>query len=86
MDGIKGLVGSKKAISGGIIVICATVGWFMGRMTTDQWIELSTWVFTVYAGAETASSVTAIIKTGKNPAPSPSPVPAAEEDAKGMAR
>jgi hypothetical protein len=62
MEGLLGLVSSKKAIAGGALVVCSTVLVALGKLTVDQWMDYSKWIFTVYAGAETANGVAATIK------------------------
>jgi hypothetical protein len=62
MDGLIGLINSKKAVAGAALVVCSTVLAAMGKLTMDQWTEYTKWIFIVYVGGETANGVAATIK------------------------
>lgn len=62
MEGILGLINSKKAVAGGALIVCSTVLAALGKLTMDQWTEYTRWIFIVYVGGETANGVAATIK------------------------
>jgi len=39
MDGVKGLLGSKKAMVGLLAIVCATALAFNGTIDADQWLS-----------------------------------------------
>jgi hypothetical protein len=62
MQGLLGLLDSKKAFAGGLLVIGATVLCAIGKMTVADWQSYTQTIFMVWAGAETANGVAATIK------------------------
>jgi hypothetical protein len=62
IEGFKGLLASKKALAGGLLVIGSTVLTAIGKMTVAEWREYTTWIFVAWAGAETLNGVAATIK------------------------
>ena len=69
LSGLASLLSSKKAIAAGCLIICATVLVAIGKMTVVDWQGYTKWIFTMYAGAETAHGVTAILKGKSIPEP-----------------
>ena len=62
LNGFTGLLDSKKALAGGMLIVCATVLVGVDKMTVDAWTTFCQYVFTVWAGAETANGVAATLK------------------------
>jgi hypothetical protein len=65
LNGLKGLLESKKAFAGGLLIICATVLVGLGKMPVDAWQEFSTYIFIAYAGTETVNGVAATVVGAK---------------------
>ena len=53
MEGVKALLGSEKAIAGGILIICATVLTAIGMMTVADWQSYSQSIFITYVAGKT---------------------------------
>lgn len=53
MDGLKALLGSEKAIAGGVLIICATVLVAIGSMTVSDWQSYSQSIFITYVAGKT---------------------------------
>jgi hypothetical protein len=82
LNGLKGLLESKKAFAGGLLIICATVLVGLGKMTVEAWQEFSTYIFIAYASAETVNGVAATVsgtKREKKLAEKPAEKPAEEK-------
>jgi hypothetical protein len=62
LEGIRGLLDSKKGLQGLVLIIAATTLVALGAMTVEQWQEYTVWIFGIYAGAETVNGTAAIIK------------------------
>ncbi len=71
LEGLKGLLDSKKAFAGGLLVICATVLVGIGKMSVEMWTDYTTWIFVTYASAETANGVMATWKGAGKPKKDP---------------
>lgn len=72
-QGLSGILDSKKAIAGGVLVICATVLVGLGKMTVADWQNYTQVIFMTYAGAETVNGVAATWKGTKREAPAAAP-------------
>ena len=60
LNGIKSLLGSEKAITGGVLVICATVLVGIGVMTVVDWQTYTRDIFITYASAKTVQGAVAM--------------------------
>lgn len=76
-SGIKGLLGSEKAIAAGVLVVAATVLVITGKMSIAEWREYSLWCLGIYTGGKTIQGTAASIK-GHAGAPSEAGAVAAE--------
>lgn len=62
LEGIRGLLDSKKGLQGLVLILAATTLVAIGVMSVEQWQEYTVWIFGIYAGAETVNGTAAIIK------------------------
>lgn len=60
LEGIKSLLGSEKAIAGGVLIICATVLVAIGMMTVADWQTYSRDIFLFYVGGKTVQGAVAL--------------------------
>jgi hypothetical protein len=65
MGAIADLWKSERGIVGLALVIAATVMVALGRLSADQWVDYTKWIFVTYAAAKT---VTGAIEATKKPA------------------
>ena len=70
LEGIKALLGSEKAITGGVLVICATVLVAIGMMNVTDWQTYTRDIFIAYISGKTLQGAVSIwADTKKAPAP-----------------
>lgn len=62
LNGLRGLLDSKKAVVGGLLVVGATILVALGKMSVEDWKNYTQVLFVTYAGAETANGIAATIK------------------------
>jgi hypothetical protein len=74
MGAIKDLLNSERGIVALTLIIAVTVLCALEKVTTQQWIDFSTWIFVTYAAAKTITG--AIVAAKATPAPSPAAVAA----------
>ena len=68
MNGLLDLLKSERGLGFLALVIGATVLTAMSILTPDQWLDYTKWVFGIYVGGKTASSVTGLLMAGKTEA------------------
>jgi hypothetical protein len=61
LEGFKALLGSEKAIAGGILIICATVLVALNKMTVSDWQTYSQTVFITYVAGKTVQGAVATV-------------------------
>jgi len=49
MDALKNLLNNEKGLVAVLLIIGASTGLCLGRMTVDQWTSFSQWIFGAYA-------------------------------------
>ncbi len=69
MGAIKDLLNSERGIVALALIVAATVLCAIGSISTQQWLDYSTWIFTTYAAAKTITG--AIVAAKAAPALSP---------------
>ncbi len=69
MGAIKDLLNSERGIVAIALIIAATVLCALGSISTQQWLDYSTWIFTTYAAAKTITG--AIVAAKAAPAAPP---------------
>jgi hypothetical protein len=67
LDGFKALLGSEKALAGGMLVIAATVLVALGHMTVADWQSYTQIIFVGYIGGKTVQGAVSIWATTKVP-------------------
>lgn len=77
MGAIADLLKSERGIVAIALLAAATVGLLTDRLTTDQWVTYTQWLFVTYAASKTVTGGLAILKGSGDPAapagtPSPS--------------
>lgn len=65
LQGFANLLASKKAVAGGLLVICATVLVALNYLAIEEWTEYTKWLFITYVAGETTSGVTAMVTGSK---------------------
>jgi hypothetical protein len=63
MKGITGLTESKRAVLAVLLILCAAVALFIGKIHWVEFREFTTWIFIPYAAAETVSHAVRTIKS-----------------------
>lgn len=79
MGAIADLWKSERGLVAMLLIVAGTVGLALGRLTTEQWIEFTQWLFVTYATGKTITGTVAILKGSGDPAApagTPAPVPA----------
>lgn len=76
MEGLKGILDSKKALLVTFVLGLYAAFVFTGHLTVAQFTEQTMPVIIAYFGAETATSMTAIIKGGVKKGAPAAPPPA----------
>ena len=61
MGAIKALLNSEKAVTGGVLVIAATVLVAIGKMPVSMWGDYTQLIFGVYVGGKTVQGAVAAI-------------------------
>ena len=79
MGALANLWNSEKAITGGVLVIAATVLAALGHMTVDAWREYTMVIFGLYIGGKTVQGAAAAIAS--RPASTPTPAQAGQQTA-----
>lgn len=69
LDGVKGLLGSKKAVIGLLLLLMNTVFVLTGRMSMPDYQAAQAILVAMYFGAETATSISAMTTKAKREAP-----------------
>lgn len=69
LGALKNLWNSEKAVTGGLLVIAATVLTALGHMSIADWREYTVWIFGLYVGGKTVQGAATAI-AGRAPAPS----------------
>jgi hypothetical protein len=62
MGAISDLFKSERGLVALALIAAATVGLATARLTTDQWIEYTKWIFVTYAAAKTVTGSVALLK------------------------
>ncbi len=69
MGAIKDLLNSERGVVALALIIAATVLCALRLISTQQWLDYSTWIFTTYAAAKTITG--AIVAAKAKPAEAP---------------
>lgn len=62
IQGITGIIESKRAVMAMLLIVCAAVALFIGKIHWSEFKEFATWIFIPYAAAETVSHAMRTIK------------------------
>lgn len=72
MGALKDLWHSERGIVAIALIAACTVMAALSSITTDQWVDYTTWIFLTYASTKTVTGVAAILKSPE-PRPLDSP-------------
>lgn len=67
MGAISDLLKSERGIVALALLIASTAGLLTGRLTTDQWVTYTQWLFVTYAASKTVTGGLAILKGSGDP-------------------
>ncbi len=77
MGAILDLWKSERGLVAIALIAAATVMNVVGRITTDQWIQFTQWIFVTYAASKTVTGTVAMLTS---PTPDPARAPVSPRD------